>query len=376
MKKKICVLTTVHLWDDNRVYYKELQSLKALGYDVTYVISDQVNQVDKAIQLVTIPNLKGKFKRIFGFLKAYNVVKKTDCEIVHFHDPELLFTGFLLKWFTKKKVVYDVHEDYPAQMLTKYYIKAKWIRRALFHYMNYLERSAGKKFDAIITADSAVFSHFPAEKTTILYNYPSLSILSSVDEKIGEVEKKYDIIFPGSMARFTAQLFLDVLRKAKERGRVISCLLISPFQFNGGKQWLVDTAKEYGVYEQLTLMDRIPTYEVPFFMKSTRLGLIPLPDTLKMRSNIPTKMFEYMYYRLPVLTSDLPPCGQYMKKDFFGYLIKYDDVDNYVEKIIHLLDSPDLVEELGNTGRSLVVNSYNWEIEEMKLKNVYEKLFS
>lgn len=376
MGKRVCILTTVHNCNDNRVYYKEVFSLKALGYDVVYAAKEITDEIDESIETVVIPQPKSTIRRIFSFYRPYKIAKKLGCEIVHFQDAELIPTGLFLKRFTKIKVIYDVHEDYPAQMLTKFYIKSIWVRKALNRIMTFLEKRAGKRFDAIITADPSVYTHFPPEKTTILYNYPSVKLMTQADEKTGNVEKKYDIIFPGSMARFTAKLFLDVMLEAKKRGREIKCILISPFHFDGGKDWVIQTAKEYGIYENLTLMDRIPPYEVSYYMKATRLGLIPLPDTLKMRANIPTKMFEYMFFKLPVLTSDLPPCGQFMRKDDFGYLIKYDDVNTYTDTILNLLDHPELIEQLGNTGRELVLAKYNWEAEEKKLAEVYSNLLS
>lgn len=376
MTHRVCILTTVHNCNDNRVYYKEVLSLKSLGYDVVYAAKEITDEIDKSIETVVIPQPNSTIKRFLGVVRAYKVAKNLECEVVHFQDPELIPTGLLLKRFTKAKVIYDVHEDYPAQMLTKFYIKSSFVRKVLNRIMTRLEKRAGKRFDAIITADSSVYAHFPPEKTTILYNFPSLKLMRDADRKTGTVEKKYDIIFPGSMAQFTAKMFLEVMLEAKKRGREIKCILISPFHFDGGKDWVIQTANEYGVSDNLTLMDRIPPYEVPYYMKATRLGLIPLPDTLKMRANIPTKMFEYMFFKLPVLTSDLPPCGQFMLKDDFGYLIKYDDVKAYTDIILNLLDHPELIEQLGSTGHKLVINKYNWEAEEKKLAEVYSKLLS
>lgn len=375
MKNKVCILTTVHNYNDNRVYYKEVLSLASFGYNVTYVAPNINGPVSPDVHAVEIKKSKNTFKRIMGFVYAFNVARKQQCQVVHFQDAELIPTGLLLKMFTKTKVIYDVHEDYVAQMLTKFYIRPVF-RKFLSKCMKVMEKLAGKYFDAIIVADSSVFTHFPKEKTTILYNYPSVRLLEEADNQIGEVKKEYDIIFPGSMAKFTAQLFLDVMKLAKERGRDIKGILISPFHFDGGKEWVIETAKEYGVYDNLTLMDRIPPYDVPKYLKATRIGLIPLPDTPKMRANIPTKMFEYMYCKLPVLTSDLPPCGFYMKQHNFGYLIKADDYVKYTDIILDLLDNEKKITQLGEEGKRLVRTVYNWETEELKLKHIYGKLLN
>lgn len=373
MKDKVCILTTVHYWNDNRVYYKEVLSLKRLGYDVTYVANECEGKIDSDVHAVNIKKDKSTIKRILGFFHAFNVVRKLDCKVVHFQDSELIPTGLLLKLFTKKKVIYDVHEDYPSQMLTKYYLPS-YARKPLYWLMSFLEWLSGKAFDAIIVADQAVYKHFPPEKTTILFNYPSIGKLSESTQNIVGIEKEYDIIFPGSMAKFTAKIILDIMKLAKERGVMLRCLLISPFKFEGGKEWVRQVASEYGIADNLTLMDRIPPYEVPIYLSKTKIGLIPLPDTPKMRSNIPTKMFEYMYYKLPIITGELPPCGYFMNKDKFGYMVKWDSVEEYTEKILHLLNTPTELHELGEKGHRLVLEKYNWESEEKKLEQVYNKI--
>ena len=43
----------------------------------------------------------------------------------HFHDPELLFVGLLLRLCTSAKVIYDAHEDLPATIYAKTYIPLK-----------------------------------------------------------------------------------------------------------------------------------------------------------------------------------------------------------------------------------------------------------
>lgn len=82
-----------------------------------------------------------------------------------------------------------------------------------------------------------------------------------------------------------------------------------------------------------------------------------------------------MYYSLPVLTGELPPCGHFMKKDDFGYMVKWNSVEEYTDKILHLLGHPKELAEFGATGHNLVVEKYNWEKEEEKLREVYNKMF-
>lgn len=373
-KKRVCILTSVHFNNDNRVYYKEVFSLRNLGYEVVYIAPDQSERFEDNIHYVNVDKPSQFTKRLFSFYKVYRLAKKQNCSVYHFQDPELIPTGLLLKWLTQSKVVYDVHEDYPNQMLTKYYLK-KWERKFFYHIVKFFEFISDKCFDAIVVADNFVYKNFNPSKTVILYNFPSLKLMRETEQQLDNSGKKeYDIIFPGTLSKFTAEMIVNIVKEASNRGYALKCLLISPFDFKGGKQWIIDRTKELSIDGQFTLMDRVPPYEVPKYLKLTRIGLIPLPDTLKMRSNIPTKMFEYMFNRLPVITGELPPSVQFLAKDPFGYLVDPNSYMEYTDRIIELLNDENKALQMGSLGRRLVEEKYNWENEEIKMNELYEKL--
>ena len=257
-------------------------------------------------------------------------------------------------------------------MLTKFYIK-KCFRKPMKWFVTLFEALGDKYFDAIVVADNFVFEHFKNKNKIILFNYPDIELMNR--SMLNNPQKKYDVIFPGSMSKFTANIILEIAKICKDNGRVIRCALISPFHFVGGIQWVKCRIKELGLSEDnFLLKGRIPTYEVPQYIQKARIGLVPLPDTLKMRSNIPTKIFEYMYCGIPVLTGDLPPSAQYIRDTGAGYLLPPDCAQAYAEKILELLASPALCERLGRAGRRLVEEKCNWQRESDKLIKLYEKI--
>lgn len=375
MGGKICILTTVHANNDNRVYYKEVCSARK-DFDVVYIAPELENRKEGNYETIGVKTAHSPLQRLQNVFRAFWYVKNTHCDICHFQDPELVVTGLLLKMFTKIKVIYDVHEDYPDQILTKYYLK-NWIRKPLYKLMVRFEKMADKHFDGIVVADNYVVKHFSNPNTVIAFNYPDTATIDRALNGVERKQKDFDLIYPGSMNKHMIEIIVKAAALIKKQGCEIKVLLISPFKMAGGIDWVKEQIKEAGLSEEsFTLMKRIPPDQVPKYIVRSKVGVIPLPDTKKMRQNIPTKLFEYMYCGIPVVASNLPPTAQFFKGAPFGFLADPNDAGEFATYIKQLLDSTTLREEYGTNGHTQVANGYNWKTEYSKICNLYCKLLN
>src|SRR5690625_1924335 len=170
-KKKVVHFTTVHHPLDPRIYYKQCLSLKKAGYDVTLIAPEAEKYISED-ELTTITTKKhtGKFKRmIFGTIGTYRKARKLKADYYHFHDPELLPIGWLLK-NKNNTVIYDIHEDYETGILQKEYIP-KWIRKFIAKTFKGIEKLFSSKMKLII-AEKYYKEKYP--KGFEILNYPIL----------------------------------------------------------------------------------------------------------------------------------------------------------------------------------------------------------
>ena len=75
-----------------------------------------------------------------------------------------------------------------------------------------------------------------------------------------------------------------------------------------------------------------------------------------------------------MVLSDLPPTRQFISEQQCAIAVSPDDIDEYAEAIKTLIEHADKAVSMGENGRRLVYEQYNWDIEEKKLLQLYDSL--
>ncbi len=132
-------------------------------------------------------------------------------------------------------------------------------------------------------------------------------------------------------------------------------------------------AKELGIADYVTFTGRVPDKEMLKFLNTADVCVNP--DIANQMNDISTmnKIMEYMALGKPIVQFDLAE-GRFSAQEASLYARKNDEED-MADKIVELLDSPELRKKMGEFGRNRVLNALEWKYEAPKLLKAYDKLF-
>jgi len=363
---KVCHLTSVHTRYDTRIFLKECQSLARHNYDVSLVVADNLgDEVKDGVAIYDVGKTNsGRLSRFTKTTrKVYRKALDLEADIYHFHDPELMPFAYLLKR-KGKKVIYDVHEDVPRQLLSKPYLGAI-SKRLLSFLIEKVENFYSSKFSAISTATPFIRDRFLKLNTNTIdiNNYP---LLEELFDSSYQSVKKNQVCFIGGISEIRG---IESLVNACE---YINGKLILAGKFNNHD--LEQRIKSLKGWKNVDFRGFINREEAKKLLSESKGGIVTFLAEPNHINAQPNKMFEYMSAQLPVICSDFELWKSIIEVNNCGFCINPDDSIQIAEKINLLLDNSDIVTKLGLNGRQSVVSKYNWSIEEAKLLNVYNFL--
>ncbi|MCL0034121.1 glycosyltransferase family 4 protein [Thermodesulfovibrionales bacterium] len=365
MSAKVCILTTAHPPFDTRIFHKQAKSLVKAGYDVTLIVR---HDRAEAIDGVRILPLEKPANRLTRMLKTtwqvWQKAVKQKASVYHFHDPELIPVGLFLK-LQGRKVIYDVHEDVPRQILSKHWI-AKPLRKIIAWLVERVENFAAKRFDAVVTATPFIRERFRRLSSNVVdvNNFPILSELHLPN--LNWSKKERAVCYVGGISRIRG-IYKMIEAMAQTN---VKLLLAGRFSSADERNRAV-TMPGWDRVEELGQLNRDEVKGTLLRSKAGLSVLFPVPNYVISQ---PTKMLEYMSAGIPVIASDFPLWKEIIEGNQCGICVNPLNPGAIAQAIRWIVDNPDEAKRMGENGRRVVVEKYNWEQEAEKLLLLYEEL--
>lgn len=363
--ERVVQISSVHHSSDTRIFHKICKSLVSAGYQVDLIIQNEGDEIREGVDIIALPATKRKSDRLFKVIPALfrKCTRYPKGTIIHFHDPELIPAGLILK-LLGYKVIYDVHEDVPKDILGKDWLPLG-VRSITSHLVKGLEFIAGRSLDHIITVTENIKNRFPAERTTLVQNYPKLDVSFRTRETEGESDH---IFYLGDITHIRG--LRNVIRaleivNRKEEIRLYLGGKFSPAHFE-------DELKKEAGYRYVDFVGWIDRADINQYTSASFAGIVtflPVPNHIEAQ---PNKLFEYMLYGLPVIASDFELWQTIT--DGAGMLVDPEDPESIAAGILRLYSDQDLARSMGERGRRNVIEKFNWKAEESKLLSLYDSL--
>jgi len=338
------------------------------GYDVTLIAPhDGGDMVCDGIKLCAVPPPRNRRERLMHTVwRVYRAAVRENADIYHFHDPELLPVGALLR-LHGKRVIYDVHEDYGGAMRGK-----AWLPSVLHGPAALAVRLCEAVFSTacnrVIAVTPKLAQKFRPGKTQIVQNYPWTQELLCAESQPYQ-ERDLLAVYVGALgdARGLKEMTQAMHLVAK---KIPAKLVIAGQVRAGGRATFKGDAND----EAVQYVGHLSRPQVAALLGRARVGLLLLHSLENYRHAQPTKVFEYMSAGLPVLASDIPACRRIFESAACGLLVDPLNPEAIASALLWLFDHPAEAAEMGRNGQRAVAEKYNWESESQRLIATYSEL--
>ena len=373
--KRVLLLSTVHPSTDSRIMYKIAPSLQG-RYDVFCALPGIRGGLREGLHLINLP----KFGRLLPRILFAHPVALFKClwlraDIVHIFVPELVPLALLFQW-AGAKVVYEVQENLFKKFAIKRYNNSPVFKR-LFRFFDQMAR---RRFHCIFTDDAYLEEYQNLAKPfTVIHNYVSLPI---VDSLAHESVRTYE---PVHRPQAPEIFYLGVVSMERSLDTMINALAILKNSYadchlhlfgpvRASKTELEAIAGYGQVRNNVTFHGYTDQKIALRHARRSLAGIALLKPVADYPESFPTKLFEYMALKLPVITSAFPVYRQIVARSECGFCISPYDAEALSRALERCIRDGALRLQMGNNGRKAAETRYNWASEETKLLSFYSKM--
>ncbi len=357
---RILVMTVVHRPDDARIFYRQIRMLRDRGFTITYAAPWTAVGVaaPNDISVRDLPRSAGRHR--LASLRAAARLLRTeaaDHDLVLIHDPELLLAVRLVGVGRLPPVVWDVHEDAAAALISREWVPRP-LRRPLALLIRRIERWAEHHL-YLLLAEEGYRSRFCRDHP-VVRNLPWSPDLPprSGDEVDDEVPL---VLYVGRVSR--GRGFFEMLELGRRLRGFASLEMVGPV--DPDLRTTLEAAVSAG---DVRWHGFVPNDAIGPLLARARVGLCLLHAEPNYLVSMPTKILEFLAHGVPVVATPLPEVVALLSECGGGLLVEYRDVEDAESAVRRILAEPDLHTRLVGEARILGL-AHTWEAEGARLSS-------
>lgn len=391
---KVCFMADGHSLYDDRMYWKEALSLQKKGCKVTILLAseeDEQGVTEHGIEYFKVKRVSYSKKKIINYpLKKiyyrthdemWKIARSVRADVYHVHDYRI--NSFIQKIKClphRPKLVYDARE--PVGDNFKFFHKASFLKKKFIDYFaDYLQQDEYRKvghYDLILTVDNGLKRRFlknlKNKRVEVLYNYTNQS---GERKNIGYGNKDFDAIYCGGISEVRGFYpLLNSTRLIVREKHDYKLLLLGNIFEQELRDYLKNFIYEHKLEHNLIWIDSVRFDQVSDYYNRSRIGLNILYPSDAFKDIIQIKLFEYMNFGLPIVTSNFGEMQNYVLDNQVGMAVDPFDEKQLAGAILELLTDRDKYSLYSENGKKAVDDKYNWKLMEQQLFSWYEELIN
>ncbi len=307
------------------------------------------------------------------FFLSWKIYFKKRFQVIHgCNPPDLIFLVALGFKIFGVKYVFDHHDINPELYFAKFNRKGMFYKMmVLFERLTFMTANYSIATNESYKEIAIRRGKMPECKIQIIRSGPKLDRLKLLppDSKFFK-GKKYLVGYVGVIGE---QEGIDLLLESVSR----IVLLRSDIQFaivGGGSdlEKIKQLSAKTGLSDFVDFYGRVPDDLMIAILNSADICVNPDKPTEMNNLSTMNKIMEYMALKKPIVQYDLKE-GRFSAQEASLYA-KNGDTSDFADKVMQLIDNPELRLKMGDFGYNRVINELSWDYEKVKLIGFYNRV--
>jgi glycosyltransferase involved in cell wall biosynthesis len=172
------------------------------------------------------------------------------------------------------------------------------------------------------------------------------------------------IIYTGEITPdYGAFNLLGIAREMKARGLDTPLLIVDRFPEPELREQVLKAIEDENL--PIQILARVLASEMPQMLQKACIGIAPSPNVLNKALGPPTKLFEYMHFRLAIVGSDIEGTRIALRDGELGILCQPEDYVAWVDAFEKLLNDSAYFNALTERAYAVASRDYTWASEKM-----------
>jgi glycosyltransferase involved in cell wall biosynthesis len=370
---RVCHVCSGHQTDDGRVFRRACAALAAAGYDVHLIAVGKEAAVyrDQEVTIHPLPQCRTRRERLMRRSRVARMASALAPDLFHVHEPELLAP--VLACARSRPVVYDVHESFLDVLMDREWIP-RWLRPAARLAWDHMERRLVQRCAGVVVANPQGVPRYQRihPRVRLVANYPDLAHFQHLQPPMRDGST---CVYAGVILRNRGvSEVIAALGILKARGLMVRLDLAGPPESEEYLASLWEQSDRLGVRDRITYHGFVTEAEAHMLVNRASIGLVPHLRVGNNLANVPVKMLECMALGLPVVYSDFPHHHEIAGVVGAGIAVEPDRPEQIADAVEYLVQNPGPARQMGEAGRAVVLERFNWSTECLKLLGLYREI--